>query len=99
MTHLEFRKDKKLVAQWEKELDKNGLLRLVLFDVMETWNPARHSIAGDNNADISPTRASIELGVTRGYSMYAERLKILATRSGKTEKELGETTYAPDDNP
>lgn len=59
---------------------------------MEQNHPARMAINGDNDGDISPTRASIELGTTRGYSMYADRLRLLATPI-QTAKDVGEPTY------
>lgn len=59
-------------------LKSHELLRLVLFDVMETEHPSRYAIQGDNNADVSATRAAIELGLTRGYSQYADKLRLLA---------------------
>lgn len=59
---------------------------------MEENHPARHSIHSDNNGDLSPTRAAIELGVTRGYSMYADRLLDL-TKAIKKAGDIGEPTY------
>jgi hypothetical protein len=59
-------------------LREHALLRLVL-DVMEQAHPARHAVDSDNNGDLSPTRAAVELGSTRGYSLYADRLRQLAT--------------------
>jgi len=78
MTPDEFRAHKYLPAQWRKELETNGILRLVL-GVMEDAHPANFSIKGDKMEDISPTRAAVELGLTRGYSKYAAILKLLAT--------------------
>lgn len=45
---------------------------------MEENHPARMAIDSDNGGDVSPTRAAIELGTTRGYSMYSDRLRLLA---------------------
>ena len=50
------------------------------------------AIHGDKDDDVSATRASIELGVTRGYSMYADRLRLLAEPI-KPTSDIGETTY------
>jgi hypothetical protein len=52
------------------------LLQLVL-GALEDGHPAHHALNGDRNEDVSPTRAAIELGVTRGYSMAMDRLKML----------------------
>lgn len=49
-----------------------------MLQVMEENHPARFVVNGDNNGDVSPTRAGIELGTTRGYSMYGDRLRLLA---------------------
>ncbi len=92
MTVLEFRKDAALVQQWAEELKTNGLLRLVLFDVMKAAHPARYKIMGDNDGDVSPTRAAIELGTTRGYTRYGDTLEFLAV-SEKQVAELPETQY------
>jgi hypothetical protein len=59
---------------------------------MEENHPARFALAGDNNADVSPTRASIELGVTRGYSKYGDMLRLLAEPI-KAVGDIGEPTY------
>ena len=91
MTITAFRKHKYLSSQWAKELRTNGILQRVL-SVMEENHPARFSLNGDKNEDISPTRASIELGVTRGYSQFSDRLKILAEPI-HTAQDIGDTTY------
>jgi hypothetical protein len=78
---------------WAKELRENELLRVVLFDVMEAMHPARYAIPGDGNNDVSPVRAGIELGLTRGYSKYGDLLRLLAQR--KTRRaDVGEPDYA-----
>lgn len=91
MTTEEFRSHKYLPQQWRKELETNGLLRLVL-QVMNENGPDNFTVGRDGNDDISPTRAAIELGVTRGYKKYEARLKLLATRIEKA-KDVGEPTY------
>lgn len=91
MTIEEFRKHKYLPSQWRKELATNGILQAVL-EVMEDNHPARFAIRGDNNEDISPTRASIELGMTRGYSKFGDTLKLLA-RPIITAVETPQPTY------
>jgi hypothetical protein len=77
VTIEEFRRHKYLAGQWAKELATNGILRTVL-SVMEDNHPARYAIRGDKEDDVSPTRAAIELGLTRGYSKYGDTLHILA---------------------
>jgi hypothetical protein len=63
---------------------------------MEENHPARFALVGDNNADVSPTRASIELGVTRGYSKYGDTLRLMAEPIKKMA-DIGETTYAKEE--
>ena len=92
MTINEFRNDPSLVEMWQRELKTNELLKTVL-EVMDFTHPARFALHGDKNEDISPTRAAIELGTTRGYSMYADRLKILATTPAKYQQ-VGESDYS-----
>jgi hypothetical protein len=86
-----FRKDKGLVDNWGQMLKDHALLRLVL-ETLEEEHPARMAINGDNDGDISPTRASIELGTTRGYSLYADRLKMMA-KPMITPQDMPETSY------
>jgi hypothetical protein len=97
MKIFELRRDARFVQSWAEELRTNKLLQLVM-DTLEHDHPARYSVNGDNNDDISPTRASIELGVTRGYSMYADRLRLLATPFVGGQG-MPETTYLPPDVP
>jgi hypothetical protein len=82
------------VESWSEMVRTHELLRLVLFDVMEQSHPARHAILSDNTGDLSPTRAAIALGETRGYSLYADRLKQLTTMF-KPQQTLPDTTYEP----
>lgn len=97
MTVEEFRKHKYLPSQWAKELQTNGILQLVL-GLMEENHPARFALNGDRNEDVSPTRAAIELGVTRGYSKYADILKLLA-RPKIVATDPGPSTYEPPARP
>lgn len=60
---------------------------------MEDAHPARFAIRGDREEDVSPTRAAIELGLTRGYSKYGDTLKLLA-RPIASAADVGEPTYA-----
>lgn len=76
-------------------LDNHGLLQLVL-QVLEEEHPARFALNGDNTGDISPTRAGIELGMTRGYSKYSDTLKLLAIPM-RAPQPLPETDYSGDE--
>jgi hypothetical protein len=93
MTIEEFRRHKYLPSQWRKELATNGILQAVL-QTMEDNHPARFAIRGDREEDVSPTRAAIELGLTRGYSKYGDTLKLLA-RSIAPTADIGAPTYVP----
>jgi hypothetical protein len=77
MTIEEFRRHKYLPSQWRQLLATNGILQAVIA-VMEDNHPARYAIRGDRDEDVSPTRAAIELGLTRGYSKYGDTLRLLA---------------------
>ena len=94
MTIEQFRTHDTYPILWQRELENNSLLRIVL-DVMDDAHPAKYAIQGDNDADVSPTRAAIELGLTRGYSKYGDTLKLLAKRKIRPA-DLGETVYAPE---
>jgi hypothetical protein len=91
LTIDQFRSHNYLPGAWAKELRTNHILQRVL-QVMEDNHPARFAIAGDNNDDVSPTRAGIELGLTRGYSKYGDTLRLLAEPKRKIG-DIGETTY------
>jgi len=91
MTINQFKAHDYLPGAWAKELATNGILQKVM-EVMEQNHPARHAFEGDINGDVSPTRAAMELGKTRGYSQYGDTLRFLAIRTRKRE-EIGETTY------
>jgi hypothetical protein len=91
MTIGEFRQHEYLPHEWAKLLNNSPILQRVLM-VMEENHPARFALLGDNNADVSPTRASIELGVTRGYSRYGDTLRLLAEPVKKVA-DAGEPTY------
>jgi hypothetical protein len=91
MTIEEFRRHKYLPSQWRKELATTGILQAVI-QVMEDNHPARFAIRGDRDEDVSPTRAAIELGLTRGYSKYGDTLRLLATPVFRQES-AGDPTY------
>ena len=91
MTIEEFRRHKYLATQWAKELATNEILRNVL-GVMEDNHPSRYAIRGDKDEDVSPTRAAIELGLTRGYSKYGDTLRLLAVPVIRPES-VGDPSY------
>ena len=93
----EFRRHKFLPSQWRKELQTNGILQAVL-QVMEENHPSRFALHGDNNDDVSPTRAAIELGLTRGYSKFGDTLRLLADPLVGPAN-LPEPTYEPPPQP
>jgi len=93
MTLNEFRAHKYLCFEWRNLLRTNAILQRVLA-VMEENHPARFALRGDKEDDVSPTRAAIELGLTRGYSKYGDMLRLMAEpiQAGKVEQ-IGEPTY------
>jgi hypothetical protein len=91
MTIEEFRRHKYLPSQWASLLATNEILRNVLA-LMEDNHPARYAIRGDRDEDVSPTRAAIELGLTRGYSKYGDTLRLLA-RPLISSESAGPPTY------
>lgn len=97
MTVEDFRKHKYLPQQWRKELETNGILQTVL-QLMEENHPARFAIRGDGNEDVSPTRAAIELGMTRGYSKYGDTLRLLS-RPAMVHQDPGPPSYEPPPKP
>ena len=97
MTIDEFRTHDTFPGRWAKELAQNEILRIVLA-VMQDNHPSHFALAGDRDEDISPTRASIELGLTRGYSKYGDTLFLLAKRKVKLV-DPGEPTYAKEEAP
>lgn len=91
MTIDEFRTHDSFPTQWRKELEENRLLQIVL-QVLEDNAPWHFKLESDNQGDLSKTRAGLELGTTKGYAMYGDRLKLLAIRKLKRE-EPGISTY------
>jgi hypothetical protein len=77
MTVDAFRKHKFLPAQWRKELATNGILQAVI-QVLEEAHPTRFSVHTDIQDDLSPTKAALQLGETRGYSKVLNTMRILA---------------------
>ncbi len=69
----------------------NGILQAVL-QTMEENHPARFAIVGDKEDDVSPTRAAIELGLTRGYSKFGDTLRLLSVPV-QAAGQIGETSY------
>ena len=70
------------------------ILQTVL-SVMEDAHPARFAIQGDRDEDVSPTRAAIELGMTRGYSKFGDTLRLLAVRKPRSV-DIGPPSYEPE---
>jgi len=97
MTIDQFKQHDYLPGAWAKELATNHILQKVL-EVMEDNHPARHAFLADTNGDVSPTRAAMELGKTRGYSQYGDTLRYLAVRTRRKES-VGESTYDPPPKP
>ena len=93
MTVKQFREHKYLCSAWSKELRTNAILQRVL-EVMEENHPARFTLTPDNGGDISPTRANIELGLTRGYSKYGDTLRLMGNPLQKAA-DIGPTEYLP----
>jgi len=79
--------------EWRKLLQTSGILQRVM-ELMSDTHPCRNSVKGDINGDVSPTRAAIELGITRGYSLFEDRLKLLAVPLTEPE-DIGAPTYEP----
>lgn len=95
MTIEQFRSHDALPILWAQELATNTTLQAVLA-VMDDAHPAKFAIQGDAHADVSPTRAAIELGMTRGYSKYGDTLQLLARKKLKPS-DLGETLYVKEE--
>ena len=91
MTVEQFRQHKYLPTQWSHELRTNGLLQLVL-EVLEEAHPTRFPVHTDLQDDISPTKAALQLGETRGYSKALNTLRVLATPRAVIG-DAGEPTY------
>lgn len=97
MTLAQFRNDTNLVASWAEERRTNKLLQLVE-QTLEESHPDRFGLEADNNMDVSPTMAGIQLGKSRGYSLYAGRLKMLAEPlTSKEKSSLPESEYKPEE--
>jgi hypothetical protein len=66
-------------------------LQLVL-EVLDQAHPANYTVATDIQDDLSPTKAALQLGHTRGYSAVLNTFKILAVPLRKPA-DMGEPTY------
>ena len=93
MTVEEFRGHQHLPIQWRKELRTNGLLQLVL-EVLQAAHPDRFPVHTDLNDDISPTKAALQLGETRGYSKALNTIAKLAEPVALVQN-AGPPTYEP----
>lgn len=92
MTVEQFRKHKYLPIQWKKELMTNGILNAVLA-VLDEAHPDRFPVHTDLQDDISPTKAALQLGETRGYSKVMNTIRNLSVPI--TTQEMPEPTYEP----
>ena len=93
MTIEEFRQHKYLPSQWRKELATNGILSAVM-EVLENSHPSRYPVHTDVHEDLSPTKAALELGFTRGYSAVLNTIRVLALPKS-VALDPGEPTYEP----
>jgi len=93
MTVEEFRRHKFLPAQWRKELATNGILQAVI-GVLEDAHPSRYAVHTDIQDDLSPTKAALQLGETRGYSKVLNTLRLLA--QPMMSHQMPEPTYEPE---
>jgi hypothetical protein len=88
--------DPGLVTQWDEEIKNNKLLQLVM-EALESGHPAHHALIGDSNEYVSPTRAAIELGVTRGYSMSLGRMRLMGRPRPDQQAGMPESDYAEEE--
>ena len=96
MTMDEFRSDPSLVSGLSDAL-KNSYLRMAM-DCLDENQIVRFPLAANNDNDISPTMAAINLGANIGYPTYPKRLKLLSIGITKGESTTPETTYQPPEN-
>ena len=92
MTIKEFRAHQYLPSQWRKELSTNGILNAVL-EVLNDSHPSRFAVHTDIQDDLSPTKAALELGFTRGYSTVLNTIRILA-QPARVNVDIGTPTYS-----
>src|SRR5215471_20663503 len=90
MTVEEFRSHQHLPLQWRKELRTNGLLQLVI-EVLQEAHPSRFPVHTDLQDDLSPTKAALQLGETRGYSKVLNTIQKLSEQI--LPRETPESTY------
>jgi hypothetical protein len=96
MTVEEFRRHKYLPTQWRKELATNGILQAVI-QVLEDSHPTRFAVHTDTQDDLSPTKAALQLGETRGYSKVLNTMRMLAQPLAQIS--TPEPTYQPAPKP
>lgn len=97
MTVEAFRKHKYLPIQWKRELLTNGILQAVI-EVLEEAHPSRYPVHTDIQDDLSPTKAALQLGETRGYSKVLNTIRALAKPMQPTAV-TPEPEYAPPPQP
>ena len=95
MTVDAFRKHKFLAPQWRRELRTNGILQAVI-EVLEESHPARFPVHTDIQDDLSPTKAALQLGETRGYSKCLNTIRKLAEPLIE-QQQVPPPTYKPHD--
>src|SRR5262245_28308630 len=88
----EFRKHKWLCPQWRRELQSNGIVQALL-EMLQDEHPARFSAPTDINDDLSPTKATLLLGETKGYSRALNNI-LAAARPLIAAQAMPEPTYA-----
>jgi Mg2+/Co2+ transporter CorC len=93
MTVEEFRRHQHLPIQWRRELRTNGILQLVI-EVLQEAHPSRFPVHTDLQDDLSPTKAALQLGETRGYSKCLNTIMSLSNQI--LPKETPEPTYEPE---
>jgi hypothetical protein len=90
ITISQFRADKDLV-KFAQEIFSDRTFQLML-EACERAHPVRNAPTSDNNNDVSPTSAAIELGIQKGYQVFEDNLRLLAT-SLPDDSGLSETQY------
>lgn len=92
MTVEAFRRHQYLPSQWRRELATNGILQAVI-EVLEEAHPNRFPVHTDIQDDLSPTKAALQLGETRGYSKVMNTIRVLAEPL-RPNVDPGPPTYA-----
>lgn len=75
-------------------MDTNWTVQLVI-QVLEDAHPCRFPVKTDIQDDLSPTKAALDLGFTRGYSAVLNTIRALAEPIS-IAADVGEPTYSPE---